>query len=391
MQQVREAHQREFEASPQVMVVAPGRIHIAGEHSWFFKDKTLSMAINLPVYIAVSLRKDSALRFYFVQSNERKRANITSLKYKREDKWANAIKAVISGFLSMGFTCQGMNVTIWSEILPSAGFGVTTAIKSAFACAVRHLLDLKCSDMQLMQILEKGNRQFLNTENYIADSFTSLYSKENTLVLTDYSKYEYETIPFNFTGKTILVTDAKVPRISVWNESSIHQAENALLLGELKEPKANAYGGWLYESSPTEINEVLSVVHEDVRHRLLYIMKEHSVVLSAVDGLKTNNFGEFAKAINYSHENLRDLYEISCPEIDWIYKRIIEISQISDVHVPSACCRITGKGFGRCAYVILNTEDVPLYKKKLADYDRIFGFQSSTYEVKPSSGIRIVE
>ena len=104
MKQVKEAHISEYECVPNVMATCPGRFHLIGEHSWFFKDKTLSMAVNLPVYVAISKRDDSSLRFYFPQLNERKKGNVSSLKFKREDRWANAVKAIIYSYMHSGFS-----------------------------------------------------------------------------------------------------------------------------------------------------------------------------------------------------------------------------------------------------------------------------------------------
>jgi len=392
MKQVNDAHETEYEVLPQITVSAPGRFHLIGEHSWFCKDKTLSMAVNLPVYVAVSVRDDSTLRFYFPQLNERKRANLSSLKFRREDRWANAIKAVIYGFTSGGFDVRGMNFTVYSDILPSAGFGITTAVKAGTAFAIRALFNLHCSDVQLLQVIERGNKLFLNTGNYLADNFAALYSKEETLILTDHSKATWDYIPFNFPDKVVLLTDARVPRISVWNEESVREPENILLLGELKEAKSNVYGGWIYNSNSTDINEVLSVVNEDVRRRLLCLIQEHQNVLQAVEGLQSAQFGIFARAVNRSHEIMRDLYDISCPEIDWILKRVNELEpNLEDAHNPVTCGRITGKGFGRCLYTIIRKTDVPEFQAKLKEYERIFGFHPSSYEVKPAAGVHLVD
>ena len=179
MKALNDAHNNEYETKPEVVVKAPGRFHLIGEHSWFFKDKTLSMAVNLPVYIAVSKRKDSALKFYFHQLNERKKASISTLKFKREDRWANAIKAVLYGFISGGFEICGMNITVYSEILPSAGFGITTAMKCGTALAVKELLGFDCSEVQLLQVIERGNKRFLQINNYTADNFTALFAKKD--------------------------------------------------------------------------------------------------------------------------------------------------------------------------------------------------------------------
>ena len=391
MDEVLEAHKKEYGEAPDVVAVAPGRFHLIGEHSWFFKDKTLSMAVNLPVYVAVSKRDDTNLRFRFVQLDDSKRASLSSLKFKKEDKWANALKSVISGFSSGGFDCCGMNVTVYSDILPSAGFGITTAIKIASAWAIKELCHFRCRRVELLQVIERANKLYYGIANLKADNFTPIYSKEGCIVLTDYSRNECEVVPFKFKDKTIILTDARVPRITTWNEGSLQQPENVLLLGELRETRSNIFGGWRYEENEAERNEVLSVVDEDTRRRLLCIIEEHKCLLDAYAGIESGDFANFARAVKKSHENMRDLYDISCPEIDWILKRVQELDlNPDDLRNPVNCGRITGKGFGRCTYSILRNEDVEGYKKKLADYERIFGFSPACYVVKPTRGVHLL-
>lgn len=391
MEKVYEFHQEEYGENPASVAEAPGRFHLIGEHSWFFKDKTLSMAVNFPVRVAVSLRDDGNLRFYYPQLKEKKRSTLSTMKYRKEDRWANAIKCVVYGFNSAGFACQGMNFTVDSEILPSAGFGITTAIKVAAAWAIKDMMGFKCTKAQLLQVIEKGNKFFLGQENYKADIFTAVFSKENNIVLTDHNEGTYELLPFNFKDKVILLTDARVPRIVTWNEECLQQPENGLLLGDLKLRKSNVLGGWVYEDNGSEINETLSVVSEELRRRLICIMKEHKYVLEAQSSLSKKEFSGFARAVNKSHENMRDNYEISCPEIDWLLKRVGELDpSIEDIRTPSNCGRITGKGFGRCIFTVLRKEDVESYKQKLVEYERIFGFKPECYEVKPVAGVHIL-
>jgi len=392
MTSVYEAHSNEYGVKAETVSSAPGRFHLAGEHSWFFRDKTLSMAVNLPVYVAVSKRDDSALHFYFPQLKDKRHTTLTALKYKKEDKWANSLKAVVYGFTSGGFDLKGIDFTVYSDTLPSAGFGITTAIKVAAAVAIRNLFGLKCSDAELLQVIERGNRRFLLIENHIADNFAALYAKKGNLILTDHAKNSYENMAFDFPGRKIILIDTKVPRESMWNEEIMLEPENVLLLGELKEPKDKVYGGWLYEENPTEVNEVLNVVSEDMRRKLLCIMREHKAVLKMQEALANNEFGKFARYVNFSHESMRDLYEISCPEIDWILKRLLELcSNPDDVRNPFGCGRITGKGFARCLYAVVPEEHLEDIHKKLTEFERIFGFHPSLYEVEPSDGACIIE
>ncbi|MBR2462808.1 MAG: galactokinase [Spirochaetaceae bacterium] len=388
MKEVIETHLREYGKKPDILVSTPGRFHLIGEHSWFCKDKTLSMAVNLPIYVAITVRDDAMVRFNFIQMNERKRCNLSNLKFRKEDRWANSIKAMIYGFTSGGFSVSGMDITIWSEILPSAGFGITTAMKVGTAFGIKSLCG--CSEVQMLQAIERGNKLFLGAGNYVADIFAAMYAQPNSCILTDHATNTYDILPFQFENISILLTDARVPRISVWNEATLMEPENVLLLGELKERKNHVYGGWQYEESSTEINEVLSVVDEDMGRRLKCIMLEHKYVISAVDALQKQDFASFCKTVSRSQDIMRDLYLISCPEIDWLVKRVQDFDMTS-VRNPNGCSRITGKGFGRCTYTILQTKDAELYKQKLVEYERIFGFDPSCYDVRPAGGVHLCD
>ena len=362
MEQVVQAHIQEYSEKPDVVVMAPGRFHLIGEHTWYFKDKTLSMAADIPVYIAASVRGDSSLKFYYPQINDKRKANVTP--------------------------CKGLNITLWTDVPPNSGFGITTAIKVATALMIKALFYPNCTDNVLLQAIERGNKFFLKVGNYLADIYTCLFAEEKSCLLTDHLKNTHTPIPFNFPDYTILLTDAKVPQISVWSEETVRTAENFLLMAELKRQK-NGY--WIYEESPTEINDVFSVVTEDTRRRLSCLIKEHKLIMEAVAGLKSSNIQQFARAVNKSHEGMRDLYNISCPEIDWLTKRVLELDSSLKEGITGACSRITGKGFGRCTYTILKTCDIDKYMRKLGEYEKIFGFKPSYYEVKPSGGAKILE
>ena len=391
MKLINDAHIEEYGTKPEITAKAPGRFHLIGEHSWFFKDKTLSMAVNLPVYVAVSKRQDTSVHFFYKQINEHKKATVNALKYKKEDRWANACKAIVYGFTSGGFAIGGFDLTVYSEILPSAGFGVTTAIKAATLIALQNLFEVKCTDNELLQILERGTRRFLQSENYLSDNYSALFSKKGNLLITDYFKNSWDYVPFNFSDKKIFLIDTKVPRVSIWNEASIFEPQYALLLGDLREQKPNVYGGWQYINNITDINEVLEIETEDVQRKLKSVIREHKDLLEAKAGLETGDFFKFARSVNHSHETMRDMFNMSCPEIDWILKRVSELEpNLELVTNPVTCGRITGKGFGRCLFAVMRENDVENFNSKLNEFEKIFGFHPECYEVEPSDGACII-
>lgn len=391
MKALNDAHELEYEKMPEVVAKAPGRFHLAGEHSWFYKDKTISMAMNLYVHIAVSKRDDGLAKIYFHQLNDRKKITISTNKFRKEDKWANAVKSVIYGFTSGGFSIGGVDITVYTDIMPSAGFGITTAMKAATAIALRNLFELNCSDVQLLQVLERGNRLFLKKNNFLSDNYAALFAKKGSLIITDYAKISWDYVPFNFPNRKIIITDTTVPRISVWNEDTLFDPKYALLLGELKDKKNNVYGGWSYINSIADIDEVLEVLQKDEQRKLMAIIREHSDVLDIREGVEKGDFFKLARAINHSHETVREFFDISCPEIEWIVKRINELEpNLEHLRNPVTCGRLTGKGYGRCIYAIMRDVDYDNYLQKLVEFEKIFGFHPATFEVECADGASIV-
>ena len=87
------------------------------------------MAIDHALWLTVSERPDPNYRVYSVALNERKKISASNLKYRKEDRWANSIKAVISSFMEYGIHIPGLNFTVLSEIPPDAGLGTPNAMK----------------------------------------------------------------------------------------------------------------------------------------------------------------------------------------------------------------------------------------------------------------------
>ena len=129
-------------------------------------------------------------------------------------------------------------------------------------------------------------------------------------------------------------------------------------------------------------------IPESMRRRVLYIIRESVSVDDAIAALQKNDWVVFSRIVTRSQENLRDRFEISCPELDWLVKRVMEFVEPDTNEI--ICSRLTGRGFGGCTYSILRADDVEPYVEKLNDYERIFGFKPLYYNVQPSGGVRIL-
>jgi galactokinase len=375
-------HRTEYEldrSEPVVIAEAPGRVHFLGEHGESGAGLYLSAAIDRWVRVAMSIRKDNSLRFYAADLAERKRTTLVNLKYKREDRWANYLKVAIHIFADLGFPVRGLNFTIAGEIPPQVGLASSSAIELAAAVALRGFFHVRISDQELLRRLSAAHLLFFGNSADAVDYLIGLSARKDQFLIVDQTNLTVRKIKSPLARHKIILIDSRVPRIGVEDELRIRQEDTKNGLELL----AQSYEGASFrEYATTDLVESMGNLPEEIRRRSMHVVQEIRRVYDAEDCLLRSDLPGLSRLIFHSHESLRDLYEVSCPELDWLVKR----GQETDGLIGS---RMTGQGFGGCTYTIVRNDAVAEYKRRLDDYERIFGFHPVIYEVRLATGSRL--
>jgi len=379
-------HRREYEidtgrSASVVIAQAPGRIHLLGEHGAPFGGLYLSAAIDRWINVAVSPRRDNSLRFYAPDLSERKRTTLANLKYKREDRWANYIKTAIHLFAGLKIPLKGMNFTIMGNIPPQIGLASSAAIEVAAAVALRGFLRVKMTDRDLFRNLAAAHLSFFEEQPNAADYLVGFAARSGHLLVVDEPNLTVTRIKSPFSRCKIILMDSRVPRLGV--DAELAARREALEKG-LEMLSQGREGANFRDFAAMDLMNSMGNFPEEIRRRSLYVVQEIGRVLDAQDYLLRDDLAGFSRMIFHSHEGLRDLYEVSCPEIDWMVKRAQETAGVLGA-------RMTGQGFGGCTYTIIKNEAVNGYRERLDDYERIFGFHPGIYEVKIAAGSRVVK
>ena len=378
-------HRREYgledRSEPVAIAEAPGRIHYMGEHGEPNAGLYLSSAIDRYVRAAVSLRKDNSIRFYASDLDERKRTTLINLKYKREDRWANYIKIAIHIFAELGYPVRGLNFTILGDIPQQVGLASSSAIEAAAAAALRGFFKSNITDKELIRRLTEAKALFFDRNASSVDYLIALSAKKDQFLVVDEVSSSVKRIKSPLNKYKLLIMDSKVPRIGVDDELKQRRRDIKKGLDHLSNKKQ---GATFRDYAATDLVESMGNLPEEVRRRSMHIVQEISRINEAADSLRRPDINYLSKLIINSHESLRDLYEVSCPEIDWLVKRAQEID-------GALGSRMTGQGFGGCTYTFIKEGAVEDYKKRLDDYERIFGFHPVIYVTRPASGAKVVK
>jgi galactokinase len=378
-------HRKEYELSDDrselvAVAEAPGRIHYMGEHGEPEAGLFLSSAIDRYARVAVSLRKDNSIRFFASDLSERKRTTLVNLKYKREDRWANYVKIAVHIFAELGYPVRGLNFTIAGDIPQQVGLASSSAIETAAAAALKGFFKASISDKEMVKRLTAAKTLFFEKNASPVDYLIALSAKKDQFLIVDEAKAEVKHIKSPITKYKLLIMDSRVPRFGV--EEEINQRKLDIKKG-LELLSGNKQGASFRDYATTDLVESMGNLPEEIRRRSMHIVQELRRIGDAEDSLRRLDLPLLSRLIYNSHESLRDLYEVSCPEIDWLVKRAQEIQ-------GALGSRMTGQGFGGCTYTIIKENAVEEFKKRLEDYERIFGFHPVIYEVRPATGTRMV-
>lgn len=382
MEKMIELHQKEFGAPPAVIAEAPGVLNLMGEHTDYNEGYILQMALDRAMRVAVSPRRDNSLRFFAADYNERKRTTIPNLKYKREDRWANHPKGVIHYVQQLGLPVHGLNMTIQGDVPEGIGLGASAALCVAAALAVNAFYGSPLKTPQLIQCAAQAENDFMDKKGTLTDFFVSALAQEGRALFLDLRSLDYEYIDLDLGSNRFLITDSNVPSTLTHKDEELDERKRLCgecfgILNERRPAKS------LRDYSVREIKTGTGIMPEYMRRLCTHIVEENQRVLDIKEALQNRRYDMVGKLMNRSHESLRDNYEVSCPELDWLVKRALEIDGVWG-------SRLTGPGFGGCTLSLLQEQVIDTYRERLQEYEHIFGFIAEILLCRPAEGGRVI-
>src|ERR1041385_2527976 len=140
MREAREFFQKSFGAPPAVVVEAPGRLELLGNHTDYNRGLVMSLAVDKYIYVAATPRKDAVVEL--VSSSfpgAREKFFLDKIEKNPQAPWANYTKGVLLELQKRGVHFTGFNGAIHGTIPFGAGLSSSAALEMASALAVRQM------------------------------------------------------------------------------------------------------------------------------------------------------------------------------------------------------------------------------------------------------------
>lgn len=379
--------QETFEGAPEHIVRAPGRVNLLGEHVDYNDGFVLPAAIDRATYITFSPTDMPLSTLVAVDMGQRASFSPQTIPSKTQvdgsalPDWAHYPAGVMWSLNENGLETQGMNAIFASTVPRGSGLSSSASVEMAFALAWQTLSDWTLPSMQRALLGQKAENQYVGVNCGIMDQFASACGVENKLLLLDCRSLEWKTIPLP-EDVSIVIADTTIRRKLTSGEYNKRRAacEEAVRLLKQDLPDITS----LRDVNVGDFNRLARKLPEEFSKRARHVVEEIERSKQAEVLLEAGNIQHFGELMNQCHVSLRDLYEVSCPELDIMVRVAQSLEECYGA-------RLTGAGFGGCTVNLVAREMAEQFAKALANgYESETGLRPEIYVTRASNGAELL-
>jgi galactokinase len=333
-----------FGREPQVVASAPGRVNLIGEHTDYNGGEVLPIAIARRTWVAAASRPTeggSSPSLRAASSNQAAMGTAPLDAPKRSGHWWDYLTGVAAPLLESSGRSDSIDLAVASDVPSGAGLSSSAALEVATALAVADVLSQRIEPREAALTAWRAETGFVGVACGIMDQFASALCRDGEALHLECDTARYDFAPFR---DALLIFDTAIPRslrTSHYNERRA-ECDEALRLLRERWPDLPS----LAAAEPEQVLEARLPAPLD--RRALHVSRETRRVRDAVAALRAGHRISRELLVG-SHESLRDLYECSRAELDWVVDRAITLPGVRGA-------RLTGAGWGGCAIVVGDEE-----------------------------------
>ena len=315
---------------------APGRVNLIGEHTDYNLGFVLPIALHLETRIRTSPSPDATLRAHSAEHAETGSwpiADIPSLKPQAH--WTDYLIGVAQQLIALGFAIPPLDLHIESTVPEGAGLSSSAALEVASALAF--LQGRELHRLEIARLCQRAETDFVGMPCGIMDQYVSLFGQAHAAIKIDCRTLESEAVP--------LPENVAILAVNSMVKHTLGQSAYRTRVAECAEACREIGVASLRDAT-------LDQARNNKRAR--HIVAENQRVLDFANAARAGDLHRMGRLFLESHRSMRDDYEISCPEIDFL---VDVASQLPGCHGA----RMTGGGFGGCTVNLVDPGAVPAF------------------------------
>ena len=376
---IREQFIRKYNKEP-LIVSAPGRVNLIGEHTDYNEGFVLPGAIDKRINVAMAQNETDTINVFAEDFNESFSFPLNDIKPSKG--WTTYILGVTQQILEKGKSLHGVDVWIDGNVPVGGGMSSSAALCSGYGFALNEMFNLGFSRLDLAYIGQKTEHNFAGVKVGIMDQFASLHGKKGHLMKLDCRSMEYEYIPFDFPDYKIVMVNSMVSHSLASSEYNVRRQQCEEGVAILKKHYQHIHS--LRDVTMEMLERHKQEIPEIVFRRCRYVITEKDRLLHGCDALQRHDLETFGELMYTTHQGLSKDYEVSCPELDFLAETAKPMQEVSGT-------RMMGGGFGGCTINIVDDKKVDAFKEKIQKaYKDRFGKTPDVYITQIEDGVNII-
>lgn len=338
-------------AEPLRIFNAPGRVNLIGEHIDYNGGYVFPAALEIGTTLALRKRADRKMSFASMNLPYTAELDLDELGKEKSGEWIDYPVGIILELEKLGARLSGgYDLLFQGEIPNGSGLSSSASLEVVTAYALLSMEGKETDKVEIARLSQRVENGYVGVNSGIMDQFAVANGAKDHAILLMCDTLEYKLVPFRTGAYKLIISNTKKRRglvDSKYNERR-SQCDAALEILRKREPGLE----YLAHLQPEQLNEWRGDFPDEVLfNRAKHVVEENARVLKSVDALTANDLKAFGELMNASHDSLRDLYEVSCLELDVMVEEARKIE-------GTLGARMTGAGFGGCTVSLVHEDAV---------------------------------
>jgi galactokinase len=365
-----------FGATPKIFR-APGRVNLIGEHTDYNDGFVMPCAIGFSTRVALSPRSDRKLVIRSEDFPEQFEFNLDRMPQEGAGFWCDYVVGVAVTLQNAGYPVQGANLLLRGEVPIGAGLSSSAAVEVASALSLMSLNGTTFPMPDVARICQRAENVFVGAKVGIMDQFVSCLGKSGHALMLDCRSLDFQYIPLPESVRLVICnTMVKHEHSSGEYNRRREECDEGVKILSKWYPGIKA----LRDITVAELESHSADLPPVIYKRCLHVVCEDQRVLDSARHLKDGDLKKFGDLMRESHQSLRDLYEVSCRELDVMVEIAEDLPGFSGG-------RLTGGGFGGCTVNLVKSDEAQAFAQEIAvRYQKVTGMKPDVYVCSADNG-----
>ncbi|MEO7513061.1 MAG: galactokinase [Gemmatimonadaceae bacterium] len=363
---------------PRAVASAPGRVNLIGEHTDYNGGAVLPIAIAQRTWVAIGSSggggEHGRLRSRAVSRERGEAGEWCAGDCRASGVWWDYVAGSLEQAHALGAARDGRDVAVVSDVPMGAGLSSSAALEVATVLAALAADRVEPPLRDVALAAHRAESEYVGVACGIMDQFASALCADGHALLLHCDSRVALDVPF---PRTVLIVDTATPRSLRLSAYGTRRSECDAALAFLRSAEPSLAS--LAQATP----ELLERAHlpAPLDRRARHVVSETARVAAMVEALEARR--PFGALLTTSHMSLRDDYECSTPELDWVVDRSVARAGVDGA-------RLTGAGWGGCAIVVGEEAGLEMLGPELLQgFATAWGRDARVWRTTPHVGARI--